>query len=386
MSRLRLRLVLGLSLALTFVLAQESTGTDAVPTPPPGDSQEATPDSAPAGDDQDTQPQDTQPQDTQPQDTQPQDAQPQETETRDTQAQDTGGASPAAVQRTVPTDAKPLSNLTLRRDDRVILVNQYAPGAEGGQFVLRAPECGEEAAKNQVRTSTVYGGDAYLVETRINETRITSPIVIQKSPPKEEGGNDKAKLEMLGGSLNVNDKECPENLEPGGQQEVKLEQGRTTVDGFQGLYDNATGIFEMGGGLVNLNRVAEGESPALSADAGNLRYDEATDQILLTENVSIESDGRVSEADSVEFDDANSIAVLTGDPATSRKGDEFFQGSVITYYLDSNDVKVTGNIQGELTLDLGTETPNTTAGEGTDNSEAPTEDAPPQAPDLNPPQ
>ena len=93
------------------------------------------------------------------------------------------------------------------------------------------------------------------------------------------------------------------------------------------------------------------------------RYDEATDQILLTENVSIESDGRVSQADSVEFDDANSVAVLTGDPATSRKGDEFFQGNVITYYLDSNDVKVTGNIQGELTLDLGGEGATTTAGE-----------------------
>ncbi len=355
-------LVLGLSLALTFVLAQENAAP-----PPPDSRQEALPDSAPAEQSRDVQ----------------QDTQSQDTQSQDTQSQDTGGAPPV-VQRTVPAGAEPLSSLTLKRDDRTIFVKQYAPGAEGGQFVLRAPDCSEEATKNQVRTSTVYGGDAYLVETLINETRITSPVVLQKSPPKEAGGNDKAKLEMLGGSLSVNDRECPENFTPGEEQEVKLEQGRTTVDGFQGVYDNATGIFEMGGGLVNLNRVAEGDSSALSAEAGNLRYDEATDQILLTENVSIESDGRVSQADSVEFDDANSVAVLTGDPATSRKGDEFFQGNVITYYLDSNDVKVTGNIQGELTLDLGGEGATTTAGED-GSADTPDEEAP-QTPDPNPSQ
>ena len=357
-----LRVVLGLSLALTFVLAQENAAP-----PPPDSRQEALPDSAPAEENRDAQ----------------QDPQSQDPQSQDPQPQDTGGAPPV-VQRTVPAGAEPLSSLTLKRDDRTIFVKQYAPGAEGGQFVLRAPDCSEEATKNQVRTSTVYGGDAYLVETLINETRITSPVVLQKSPPKEAGGNDKAKLEMLGGSLSVNDRECPENFTPGEEQEVKLEQGRTAVDGFQGVYDNATGIFEMGGGRVDLNRTAEGDSPALSADAGNLRYDEATDQILLTENVSIESDGRVSQADSVEFDDANSVAVLTGDPATSRKGDEFFQGNVITYYLDSNDVKVTGNIQGELTLDLGGEGATTTAGED-GSADTPDEDAP-QTPDLNPSQ
>lgn len=371
MSASGLRLVLSLSLVLSFVFAQESA-QDVVPPPPPGADRQVEPDSVPVDNPQNPAAQDPAAQDPDVQDPEPQDA----------------GTVPKTVgQRTLPADAKPLSNLTLRRDDRVILVNQYAPGAEGGQFVLLAPDCNEEAKKAKTRTSTVYGGDAYLVETLINETRITSPIVIQKSPPKEEGGNDKAKLEMLGGSLNVNDKECPENIEGGEQQEVKLEQGRTTVDGFQGLYDNATGIFEMGSGLVNLNRVAEGDSPALSADAGKLRYDEATDQILLTENVTIESDGRVSKADSVEFDDANSIAVLKGKPATSRKGDEVFEGNIITYYLDSNDVKVTGNIQGELTLDLGTEAPNTTAGEeSVAGSDVPSEDAPSQTPDLNPAQ
>ena len=352
MSFSSLRLVLGLSLALSLVLAQEGT-QNAVPATPPGDSQqeggqqEVAPDPAPAE-----------------------------------EGQDADIAPPAAVQRTVPENAEPLSNLTLRRDDRTIFVNQYAPGAEGGQFVLLAPDCDEEAKKNKLRTSTVYGGDAYLVETLVNETRITSAIVFQKSPPKEEGGNDKAMLEMLGGTLTVNDEGCPEAIEPSGQQDVKLEQGRTTVDGYQGVYDNETGVFEMSGGPVKLSRIAEGDSPALSADAGSLTYNEATDQIVLTKDVSIESDGRVSEADSVEFDDDNSIAILKGNPATSRKGDEFFQGNVITYYLDSNDVKVEGNIQGELTVDLGTEESNTTS---TTESSSPEDDLSEEAPEETDP-
>ncbi len=368
MSFSRVRLVLGLSLALSFGLAQD--GAEALPPPPSAQSrQDSAPDPTPAGEARDAQTPDTE------EDPETQGDEAQDAETQDVEVQD----APAPLQRTVPAGAEPLSKLRLTREDRVTVVNQYAPGAEGGQFILRAPDCGEEARRDELLTSTVYGGDAYLVETLVNETRITSPIVFQKSPPKEAGGNDKARLEMFGGTLAVNAETlCPEDLAPGGQPEVKLEQGRTTVDGYQGVYDNATGIFEMGGGRVDLNRTAEGDSPALTADAGGLKYDEATGQIVLRESVIIESDGRVSEADSVEFDDANSVAVLTGSPATSRKGDEFFQGNVITYYLDSNDVKVTGDIQGELILDLGTEAPNTT--EATPNGDTP------QTPDLNPSQ
>ena len=72
--------------------------------------------------------------------------------------------------------------------------------------------------------------------------------------------------------------------------------------------------------------------------------------------MTIESDGRTSKADEMDYDDANSIAVLRGNPATSEKDGELFQGKVITYFLDSNDVQVEGDIQGELELDIGDST------------------------------
>ena len=271
-----------------------------------------------------------------------------------------------AVERSIPEGAEPLSRLTLKRENRNITVNHYAPKAEGGEFVLNAPNCDEEA-EEKVRTTTVYGADAYWVETLVNDTRITSAIALMRKPDDKEIKEEEV-LELFGGSLEVsNETKCPENIQLTEQQDVRLIQGRTTVDGLRFDYDNKTGIGKMKG-PVKLDRIAEGESPALSADAKELEYNEETDETKLFGNVTIESDGRVSKAESVDFDDANSIAILRGSPARSEKDGDVFEGNVITYFLDSNDVRVEGNIEGSLEVDLGNDNPTTTTS-GTEESQ-----------------
>ncbi len=245
---------------------------------------------------------------------------------------------------------RPLSSLRLTREDRVIVVNQYAPAAEGGEFRTNAPDCDEDEG---IRTSTIYAPEPYLVETLVGETRISSRIVLQKRPPADRGGQNKALLEMFSGALRINpDTLCPEDIERAEVAEVIMEQGRSRIVGLSFSYDNESGIGDMQG-PISLERAADGDSPALSATSGRLIYNEETDTSLLTGNVELRSEDRVSEADEIEYDEANSLAILRGSPAISRQGQDVVQGNVILYYLDSNDVVVRGNVQATLELDLG---------------------------------
>jgi len=273
---------------------------------------------------------------------------------------------PPAIERSIPEGADPEGFFRLTRDERRITVNQYAPKAEGGEFILNAPNC-NESAEQAVRTTTVYGADKYWVETLVNDTRITSAIALMRKPDDKEIKEQEV-LELFGGSLTVsNETKCPEDIQISEQQDVKLIQGRTTVDGYRFVYDNQTGVGKMTEGPVKLNRVAEGDSPALTADADELEYSEESDETKLFGNVIIESDGRTSNANSVDFDDANSIAILRGSPARSEKDGDVFEGNVITYFLDSNDVRVEGNIVGDIEVDLGDDNPSSTTS-GTEES------------------
>ena len=83
-------------------------------------------------------------------------------------------------------DTRP--QLRLNRDDRTIQVIQNAPSSEGGKFHLRAP------CEDGVRLNTVYAPEPYLVETNVNDTLITSSIVLDTRP---DGRQDDATLEFL---------------------------------------------------------------------------------------------------------------------------------------------------------------------------------------------
>jgi lipopolysaccharide export system protein LptA len=264
-------------------------------------------------------------------------------------------------------DNSTLPFFQLKREDRTIIVQQTSTDSEGGIFASR-----KGCRKPDYTLTTVYAPSPKYVETTIKDTVIKANIVLREQPPdskdKKERGQDKAILDMSGGTLEFdNDSVCPKNIKATATPDVILKQGRTTITGSTFLYDNFKGLGNMKG-PVSLDRIAEGDSPALKANSDNLDFNVDTDQKILTGNVKLESEDRVSEADKLEYDEDNSIAVLYGNPAKSTKGEDVIQGNVIVYYLDTNDVKIVGDVQGTLTVNLGT----TPADSGSDA--APTED------------
>jgi lipopolysaccharide export system protein LptA len=261
---------------------------------------------------------------------------------------------------------KPVGSMTIKRKDRTILVSLYAPSEEGGEFRLNAPGCEED---NDIRISTIYAPEPYIVETQVNEAVITSQIALSRRPPNienEEGeiverGSDKEKLELVGGTLKVNQETlCPEDIERTETADVTLKEGRTTILGANFLYDNNKGIGNMKG-PITLDRVAEGDSPALNATSDTLEINVDDDKTFLEGNVKVNSEDRVSEATTLEYNEEDGIAVLLGDrekniPAKSTKGNDVLQGYTIIYYLDTNDVVVQGDVQGDIEVDLEGET------------------------------
>jgi lipopolysaccharide export system protein LptA len=229
-------------------------------------------------------------------------------------------------------DTRP--QLRLNRDDRTIQVIQNAPSSEGGKFHLRAP------CEEGVRLNTVYAPEPYLVETNVNDTLITSSIVLDTRP---DGRQDDATLELFGGTLEVDDSFCPQNIARSEQPDVTVYQGRTTITGTTFFYENATGLGTLAG-PIDLVRTQAGEAPELGAVADSLTIDVDRDVTLLQGNTTVSADGRESHADEVEYDEDSGMAILRGSPARSEQDGDVVQGNIIEYDLDSNDVVVKGGI------------------------------------------
>lgn len=242
----------------------------------------------------------------------------------------------------------------LRRNDKLVTVQQTARDSEGGLFGSRTFDEAAECAAADHTLTTFYAPAPKTVETRIDGTLITANVVLRDQP---RGDQDAATLEIFGGSLELDPETfCPQKVERAETAEVTLSEGRTTVTGVRLTYDNASGDSVMTGSAANpvtLERAAEGDSPALTASAEKLEFNADAPERTFTGGVRITSQERVSEADELIYNDESGVAVLRGSPARSRKGEEFVEGRLITYYLDSNDVVVVGGVGGELLLDLG---------------------------------
>jgi lipopolysaccharide export system protein LptA len=264
----------------------------------------------------------------------------------------------ASGEETVVIPDKPVGSMTINRKDRTILVSLFAPSEEGGEFRLNVPEC-----EKDIRLNTIYAPKPYIVETKVNEAIITSQIALSRRPPNVENeageiierGTDKQTLELVGGTLKVNEETlCPEDIQKSTQADVTLKEGRTTVKGVTFRYLNETGIGTMKG-PITLDRVAEGDSPALNATSESLETNVDEDKTYLTGNVKVTSEERVSEAATLEYNEEAGLAILRGNeetPAKSTKGSDVLQGDVIIYYLDTNDVVVQGSLQGDIEVDL----------------------------------
>ena len=256
-------------------------------------------------------------------------------------------ATPAADPAVNP--AANLPSFELKRNDRPITVQQTATDAEGGISITRG---GSECRKAE-NLSFYYAPNPKRIDTTVNKTRIRSSIVLRTQPKGGADAQDKAILSFFGGSLTLNDKTlCPQNLKREKDPKVVITEGRTTVEGGPLVYENSRGVGEMTG-PVALNRRASGDSPALTASSAHFSFNVDSDLQTLRGNVKVESDGRTSQADTLELDEAAGFAVLRGNPARSRNAEGEVAGNVIEYDLDSNDVVVTQGVKGTFTLDLG---------------------------------
>lgn len=234
------------------------------------------------------------------------------------------------------------ASLTINREDRTIRVVQTAPSSEGAKFVPSNPTCEEG-----FRIGTVFAPAPYQVETFVNNTKILSNIALLRNP---EGEDNAEKLDLYSGDLDFDSERlCPGEVQADGEQ-VTIFEGRTTITGKEFHYDNATGLGSLQG-PVDLQREAEGESPALEARSSNMTFNVDEDITILEGGVELSSDGRVSRAESVRFDEDNGLAILIGDPATSRKDNDVVEGQIIEYDLDNNDVVVKGNIKANFSFE-----------------------------------
>jgi len=249
------------------------------------------------------------------------------------------------------------SQVTLTRKDTTIVVTLKAQYADGARFIGNDPNCGEG-----IRQTLLYGPAPGYVDTRVGkDTELRSNVAIVRStePGPGAGANgaqaanaaEQQTLELFDGTLTINRAGCIESAERASEPSVTLTQGRTTVKGTRFYLDQGkdTGAMD---GPIELERSASGSASALTATADSMSFDTQTRRTTLSGHVMVTSGGRVTTAGTLELDENAGVAVLTGSPARSTKGSDVLQGSTLRYYLDSNDVVVLGDVQGEVQLDV----------------------------------
>ena len=239
---------------------------------------------------------------------------------------------------------EPLGSFRLTREERVILVQQFAPQADGGQFRTNVPNC-----EPDLRISTVYAPQPFAVVAQVAETSIISQVVLARFPEGDDEGGET--LTMFGGSVAVDDRFCPADQVRSGAEDVYILQGQTLVSGTELVYDNVSGLADLTG-PVRLLRQAQSEGPEITASSESLVYDVETELSTLTGAVVVRSAERTSYADSLVLDEEAGVATLLGSPARSVLGEDEIRGNRLLYYLDTDDVIVEGAVTGTLELDL----------------------------------
>lgn len=248
--------------------------------------------------------------------------------------------------------AQTASSITIQRDDSTIVLTNYGTGEQGARSILRNSFC-EEGVE-----ATYFYGPPDQVELIIDEdTRLVSSLAIVRQAGGRDGNGEQDRegqetIELLDATATFSGRPtCLEEYEAADPANVLLEQGRTTVVGSRFFLDRDTDVALMDG-PVELVRAAEGDSDELTATSESLSYHLETNRSTLTGGVRVESGDRVSRAETLELDEEAGLATLTGSPAVSRQGEDEIQGETLLYYLDSNDVVVTGGVSGQLEVDL----------------------------------
>jgi len=169
------------------------------------------------------------------------------------------------------------------------------------------------------------------------------------APPATANPAEQQTLELFDGTITISRPGCIDTQDRVTTPSVTLIQGRTTVKGTRFFLDQGEDAGSMDGPIV-LDRAAKGDSPALKATADSMTFDTQTRHTVLDGNVRVTSADRTTTASTLELDEKAGVAVLTGSPARSVKGQDVLQGNTLRYYLNSNDVVVLGNVQGDIQI------------------------------------
>ncbi len=234
------------------------------------------------------------------------------------------------------------TTVTVERGERTITVVQRALASEGARSILNNPNCEPE-----IRTHLFVGPTPGSVETTIDATRLTSAIAIIRVP---DGDGDET-IELLPGRATIDRPGCLEAIDDEDADPVVLEQGRTRMTGTRFWLEQDTDLARLDG-PVALTRRSEDDAVTLEASAASMLLDVRTEVATLEGDVVVTSDERVSRADRLELDEVAGIALMTGSPAVSIRGEEEVRGSSLRYDLETDEVIATGAVGARFEVDL----------------------------------
>jgi len=249
--------------------------------------------------------------------------------------------------------AQTATRLQLERSDADIELVNAGRADEGARSILRLPGC-EPTPDDRATFFYAPGGGvtARIVQEEGEPAVVAAPLMIVRQPPAVEGADgpsDAETLEAIDATTGFGRPPCPEGLERAEAPEVELVQGRTRVVGRDFFLDRGADVATMAG-PVRLVRTPASGGDVVRADAEALRYDLDGGRSTLTGGVRVEAGDRISEADTLALDEGAGVAILSGDPAVSRAGDDEVRGRRLRYDLETNDVVIEGNVEGTFEL------------------------------------
>ena len=243
--------------------------------------------------------------------------------------------------------AQTVTTFSLQRDDTELVISNLARAADGARSIGNNVNCEEGQ-----RLTILYGPEPGLVETRVEEALLTSQLAVIRTPVDAEEGAGEETLELSDATVTFNRPGCLEEVTPADNPSVKLVQGQTTVEGSRFFLDRNEDIGRMAGPIQLSRESSEEGGEPLLATATAMTFAVGEQRATLTGSVEVTSEERVTSGETLELDEEAGTAVLSGSPARSVKGNDVLEGSRLLYYLDSDDVVVIGNVEGELEIEL----------------------------------
>jgi len=260
--------------------------------------------------------------------------------------------------------AQSATRLVLERSDATIEIVNAGRADRGARSILDLAGCvpGED-----VRTNLFYApveGVTTRIEDRSEEAEdgeagepavVEAPLVIVRRPDRDasEGAEsapaDDETLEALDATATFGRPPCLEQVDIADPSNVRLRQGRSDVVGARFFLDRGSDVATMDG-PVALTRAPQGDGPSVQAQAETLRFDLGSGGSTLAGGVRVTAGERVSEADELELDEDAGIAILRGDPAVSRVGQDEVRGRRLIYDLETNDVVVEGGVSASFEI------------------------------------